>query len=115
MNLQVNQALAELRDYKTILPLPCNLHEQHCKEICFTQQIFSVSHSQHTNDISKVSYRMIARKDFAESLCKADETAKYPVGRENYCRYTEQNEKVLDAYLLNDFINENNKIQTLKI
>jgi rRNA-processing protein FCF1 len=115
MNIQVNQALTELQQFKTLLPLPCNLHENHCNSNCFSQQIFNVTHSKKTKNISKVAYRVIAHKDFVEQLCNPDTTAKYPIGRENICDYTNQGSRAKDAYLLENILNNPREIITTEI
>ena len=103
MNNQVNKVLQELENYQTLLPLPCNLHEKKCNANCFTQQQFAVSHSKRINDISKVAYRVIANINFAEQLGKPDVMAKYVIGKDKICCYTESNDKNVDSYLLGTF------------
>jgi Cys-tRNA synthase (O-phospho-L-seryl-tRNA:Cys-tRNA synthase) len=77
-NRQVNQALRELKGYKTLLPLSCSQYEKLCLiENCFTQQKFYVSHKRKTNDISKVSYRVIAQAALVNVLITDKETEKY--------------------------------------
>lgn len=100
MNDQIKTALKELRKYKTLLPLSCSLHESICCAMCFTQQQFKVSHSKRSNDISKVAYRIIANNEFAEQLSQPDNTAKYLIGKDKVCCYTENNDKKADSYLL---------------
>jgi len=100
MNSQANKALRELENYKTLLPLSCNLHETSCAATCFIQQHFMVSHSRRANDISKVVYRIITNSNFAEQLGQPDVTAKYLIGKDKICCYTESNNKKADSYLL---------------
>lgn len=100
MNSQTNKALRELENYKTILPLSCRLHETSCKATCFTQQHFFVSHSKWAKDISKVTYRIITNINFAEQLGQPDVTAKYLIGEDKFCCYTDSNDRKADSYLL---------------
>ena len=100
LNSQTNKALRDLENYKTILPLSCKLHETSCFATCFTQQFFIVSHSQRANDISKVAYRIITNAIFAEQLGQPDISAKYLIGKDKICCYTESNDKKADSYLL---------------
>lgn len=100
MNCQANKALRDLENYKTLLPLSCCLHETSCRATCFTQQHFIVSHSQRANDISKVAYRIITNITFAELLGQPDVFAKYMIGKDKICCYTESNNKKADSYLL---------------
>ena len=108
MNDQINKALQELGKYKTLLPFSCNLYETSCNATCFTQQQFAVSHSKRANDISKVAYRIIADSNFVALLGKPDVTAKYFIGKDKICCYTESNGKNVDSYLL-----ENSKCEIL--
>ena len=80
-NGQINQALRELKNYRTLLPLSCNKNENTCTIQCFTQQKFHVSHKRKTNDRSKVSYRVITNSNFANSLVNTDEAAQYVLQR----------------------------------
>lgn len=100
MNNQMNKALQELEKYKTLLPLSCSLHETICAAVCFTQQQFVVSHSRRVNDISKVAYRVIANISFVEQLESPDVTARYLIGKDKICCYTNGNNKYADSYLL---------------
>ena len=109
MNSQVNKALQELEKYQTLLPLPCNLYENNCNVNCFTQQQFVVSHSKRANDISKVAYRIITTTTFAEQLGNPNANAKYLIGKDRTCCFTNENEKKADSYLL-----ENSKCDFLE-
>ncbi len=103
-NKQVNQALRELIDYRTILPLPCNKNETICINKCFTQQKFYVTHKGKTNDVSKVSYRVIAKANLADTLVNITDKTKYVLQRngkniEVICPCS-SGEKIIDGYKL---------------
>jgi rRNA-processing protein FCF1 len=100
MNNQANKALQELQNHKTLLPLSCNIYEKNCTSDCFTQQQFTVSHSKRTNDISKVTYRIITNIGFANQLGMPDISAEYLIGRNKSCYLSDKNEKKADAFLL---------------
>lgn len=105
-NSQVNQALRELKNYQTLLPLSCFRNEGNCTEQCFTQQKFLVSHKGKVNDISKVSYRVIGRTDFVKKLVNISNTAKYVLQRngtsiDKLCAYSVDGYKIVDGYKLN--------------
>lgn len=68
MNKGVNDFIKSNSEFATILPLPCSQKDADCNNACYMQQHFRVSHSQKTSDLSKVSYRVIGRKDFVVSL-----------------------------------------------
>jgi hypothetical protein len=104
MNKQVNQALQELKDYQTLLPLSCSQNEKICEEQCFTQQKIYVSHKRKTNDISKVSYRVIVKTALVNMLITDKDTAKYVLQRDGqsidkFCPYS-CGEKIMDGYKL---------------
>lgn len=66
LNEQTNRFVNENnKDFSTLLPITCALHPE-CIKPCFTQQKFYISHSQKKRDLSKVAYRMIARKNVCE-------------------------------------------------
>jgi len=50
------------KDYATLLPLACNIWSD-CREACFMQQTFNVSHSRKSGDESRVCYRIICKKE----------------------------------------------------
>lgn len=104
-NSQVNQALRELKNYQTLLPLSCCRNEGNCTEQCFTQQKFQVSHKGKVKDISKVSYRVIGKTDFVKKLVNISDTAKYVLQRngasiDKLCAYS-LGERIIDGYKLN--------------
>lgn len=53
--------------FSSLYPYPCYFHETTCNG-CYMQDTFTVSHSKRKNDISKVVYRIICRKDFADTI-----------------------------------------------
>lgn len=70
LNEQINNYLLEhSKEYSTLLPIACALHPK-CINSCFTQRKFYISHSQKQNDLSKVAYRIIARKSLCEEFIK---------------------------------------------
>lgn len=105
MNLQVNKALRELKEYQTLLPLSCNKNENRCFVQCFTQQKFYVSHKAKVNDLSKVSYRIIGKASLITKIHQNEEAAQYILQKngesiEKVCPYA-IGEKVIDSYKLN--------------
>lgn len=68
MNKGVNDFIKSSSGFATILPLPCSWKDADCNDGCYMQQHFRVSHSYRMNDLSKVAYRVIGRKDFVMSL-----------------------------------------------
>lgn len=68
MNKGLNWYIKNNIEFATLLPLPCLLKDADCDNSCYMQQRFYVSHSRKVNDMSKVSYRVIGRRDFVKSL-----------------------------------------------
>lgn len=106
MNWQINQALQNLNDYQTLLPLSCNNYEKICSEKCFTQQKFYISHSRKIKDISKVSYRVIGKMNMVNMLLNNRETTKYILQRNGqtittFCPYSDSG-NIVDGYKLNN-------------
>jgi SAM-dependent methyltransferase len=100
MNRQVNSALREMNDYQTLLPLSCNLYEKRCNTDCFCQKIFTVSHTKHSCDKSKVAYRIIIPKSLGIAIGKPMSNLQYEIqsDRSEMCLYTEQYKKITDSY-----------------
>ncbi|MDR0971833.1 MAG: class I SAM-dependent methyltransferase [Bacteroidales bacterium] len=103
MNTQLNQALRDLEEYATLLPLPCSLYESICYEECFTQRHFFVSSKQKDRDISKVCYRIIGHKQFIASLKHDCTEIKYVLRNkdgENICCSKAKGNMYRDGYKL---------------
>ncbi len=107
MNHQINRALKELRDYKTLIPLPCNKYEEICDKECFTQQTFEISHTQKKYDKSKVTYRIICKAEFCNDINNIYEDNQYiikrdPISAENneICYYTKNSNTLCDGFKL---------------
>lgn len=90
MNKGINDALRVNPNYKSIIPYSCYYMEAQCVEGCYMQDMFMVSHSRKEKDKTKVAYRILCNKDFADavmtgtcqSICKvvdysADKSAPY--------------------------------------
>lgn len=72
LNAGVNSFVCSYKnEFKTLYPYPCYFHEISCKG-CYMQDIFTVSHSRKRNDVSKVAYRIICRKRFADAIVASD-------------------------------------------
>lgn len=72
LNAGVNSFVCSYKnEFKTLYPYPCYFHEMSCKG-CYMQDIFTVSHSRKRNDISKVAYRIICRKNLADAIVASD-------------------------------------------
>lgn len=67
MNNGLNKFLKNSLRYKSIVPNACYHHEDRCTG-CYMQDIFYVSHRKKINDISKIAYRIICNKSFAQEI-----------------------------------------------
>ena len=77
MNLQVNRAVNELSDYKTLIPVSCGEFEKDCSVNCFTQRTFNITHSLKMNDKSKVAYRILANANFVNHVTSFENSCLY--------------------------------------
>lgn len=100
MNKQVNQALKALNEYKTLLPAPCSVYSDRCLFDCFQQKTFTVTHSKHTNDKSRVSYRILVPAKLKEQFGFMVNGTKQLINKDKTCPFTEDGELKMDAYLL---------------
>jgi len=100
MNHQVNQALRDLNEYETLLPLPCSVYADKCFCDCFQQKTFTVTHSRHANDKSRVAYRILAPKILKEQIGVIIDDSKQLINNDKICPFTEIGKKTEDAYIL---------------
>lgn len=66
-------------EFKSIIPIACGLHEDKCSRPCFTQRLIKVSHCKKDKDISKISYRILARNEFASAVLTGKTDKQYIV------------------------------------
>ena len=107
MNEQVSQFVRSHPSFATLLPVPCYFHERTCRERCFTQKEFSVSHSAAHNDHSRVTYRVLARKAIADAFHhRSTSNAEYVIRtrsgnqRVATCKHTSGRGAKVDGYCL---------------
>lgn len=67
MNRQINELARRNKAIETLLPLACACNVG-CKEMCFMQQIFNVSHSHKISDESKVCYRVLCSDSLKNAI-----------------------------------------------
>lgn len=70
LNDQVNQFISENGSFSSILPLSCRFKERECNTPCFTQQLFTLSHRERANDVSKVTYRLLGHRVFVDDITR---------------------------------------------
>ena len=100
MNKQLNQALRELDEFETLLPIPCSTYSENCYVECFQQKTFTITHSKHTNDKSKVAYRVIVPKELKRKIGIIDKGSKQLIYNDKICPYTEKEKNMSDAFFL---------------
>jgi hypothetical protein len=105
MNEQINKALRELNTFKTLMPIPCSVYSDNCFYECFQQKTFTVTHSKHSNDTSRVAYRILVPKIFKEHIGVILDDSKQLINNDKTCPFTESGKKFMDAYYLRQTVN----------
>ena len=113
MNNAINDYVRKSRTIETLLPLSCACYEG-CKDLCFMQQTFSVSHSHKSNDESRVCYRVLCRKPLKTAIMQGKDTAnlahvihptKYKQNDDSaICCQSKNNEITIDTFNLNSAV-----------
>ena len=107
MNKELNDYVNEHIEFSTLLPLACS--KEHCRDSCFMQQTFQVSHSRKSNDESKVCYRILCYKKLKDKIViKLEEdtqhiihSVKYKDGDKTAICYKSHGNKVIDSFNIN--------------
>lgn len=100
MNGQINKALIELNSFETLLPIPCSVYrDKYCFD-CFQQKCFIVNHSKHTNDKSKVAYRILSSKILKQQIRLNINDSQQLINNDKICPYTQNGNLISDGYLL---------------
>lgn len=68
LNAELNEFISDNTDFATIYPTVCKGKESKCIEGCFFNKKIKVTHSAKENDISKIIFRIIGKKAFAEKI-----------------------------------------------
>lgn len=110
MNNTINDYVCKSRTIETLLPLSCACHDG-CRDFCFMQQTFSVSHSHKSNDESRVCYRVLCKKPLKTAIMQGMETAnlihvihptKYKQNDDlAICCHSKNNEITIDSFNIN--------------
>lgn len=95
LNKQTNKFITNYKeDYKTLIPTSCSIHETNCTHHCFSNQLFSLAHSNKQNDFSKITYRVIGKIAFVESILsntKIGDIVGQTKNEYKYCQYDTTN------------------------
>ena len=75
MNQGLNHFVSKNKEFSTLLPLACE-NWKDCKDACFMQQTFNVSHSRKSNDESRVCYRLICKQEVKKLFIPDDTVIK---------------------------------------
>ena len=110
MNNAINDYVRKSRTIETLLPLSCACHDE-CRDFCFMQQTFSVSHSHKSNDESRVCYRVLCKKPLKTAIMQGMETANliHVIHPTKYmqnddlaiCSHSKDNEITIDSFNIN--------------
>ena len=69
LNKELNEFVRDNPEFSTLAPVSCRDYGNLCKKGCFFHHEFTLSHSHKSNDRSKIVYRFISHKDFADKIC----------------------------------------------
>lgn len=110
MNREINDYVHKSRTIETLLPLSCAWHDG-CREFCFMQQTFRVSHSHKSNDESRVCYRVLCKKPLKTAIMQGIEIAnlahiihptKYKQKDDSaICYHSKNKEIIIDTFNIN--------------
>lgn len=110
MNYAINDYIRKSRTIETLLPLSCACHDG-CRDFCFMQQTFKVSHSHKSNDESKVCYRVLCKKSLKAAVMQGIETVnlvhiihptKYKQNDDSaICSQSKNNKIIIDTFNIN--------------
>lgn len=108
MTQGLNNFVSHNKEFSTLLPLACESWKD-CKDACFMQQTFNVSHSRKSNDESRVCYRLICKQEIKKLFIPDDTLIKecshiiYPLkykqnDASSICSKSTQGNKEIDSY-----------------
>lgn len=110
MNYYINDYVRKNKAIETLLPLSC-ANNCDCKNFCFMQQTFYVSHSHKSNDESRVCYRVLCSKKLKDEIMQGPKTSKlvhiiHPIkykqkDKSAICPQTKDNENTIDSFNIN--------------
>lgn len=110
MNHEINDYVHKSRTIETLLPLSCACHDG-CRDLCFMQQTFRVSHSHKSNDESRVCYRVLCKKPLKTAIMQGIEIAnlvhiihptKYKQNDDSaICYHSKNKEIIIDTFNIN--------------
>lgn len=110
MNNAINDYVSKNKTTETLLPLSCACYDG-CRNLCFMQQTFSVSHSRKSNDESRVCYRVLCRKPLKTAIMQGMGTAnlahvihstKYKQNDDSaICSQSKNNKITIDSFNIN--------------
>ena len=108
LNRGVNNFIDNNPDYSTLLPLSCHFFENDCNQPCFIQQEINVTHCKKYKDLSKICYRIIARKEYCETIIKNNKrrfitnpSKALSIPEDSICHFSRDCSELCDAYNLN--------------
>ena len=110
MNSSINDYVRKSRTIETLLPLSCACYDE-CRDLCFIQQTFSISHSHKSNDESRVCYRVLCKKPLKTTIMQEMEIAnfahvihptKYKQNDDSaICNQSKNNKITIDSFNIN--------------
>ena len=103
LNAAFNKFVKSHPEYRTIIPIACGFHEKKCRVSCFTQRHIQVSHCKKNGDLSKITYRIIARSEMADVMLLGKENQTYltaPDKDSSVCPHSSSGSR-LNSFIIN--------------
>lgn len=104
LNKQTNNFIQKNSEvYKTLIPTSCAEKDTVCKQDCFSNNFFFITHSQRVKDKTKVAYRIIGKKEFVLEVLSIVQNKGGIIGWDNhrnpkYCALYPSKGKTQTAY-----------------
>lgn len=84
LNKQTNLFIQENGSaYRTLIPTSCADFDKTCKQDCFSNNLFVVSHSKKKNDRTKVTYRVLGKREYVRMILSRIESIGNIIGWDN--------------------------------
>lgn len=84
LNEQSRNFVKDKPIFKIFSPLSCNCYSHTCKNQCFYQHEFYVSHMQKNKDASRVAYKIIGRSTYVDKILKDRKKGKFVINWKQY-------------------------------
>jgi len=106
LNKQTNNFIQQNSEvYKTLIPTSCAEKDNVCKQDCFSNNLFFITHSKQEKDKSKVAYRIIGKREFVSLVLSIVQNKGGIIGWDNYrnpkyCTLISSKDRTQNAYMV---------------